>query len=204
MRMRMGASGRLLLACLLAATLGGCLSQNRPIEFYTLSPLPRPVGESGGAPGTIVAVYPAMIPATIDRPQIVTRTAENQVVLAEFSRWGGTLKEEITRVLIENLNILLADRHVDVMGDNLALDPQFFVAVTFNRLEGRLGDKVWLNAAWTVRDQRSKKMLAVKTSTLQENVSGLGYAELVAAQSRALTVLSREIAAELSAVIRTP
>jgi hypothetical protein len=47
-------------------------------------------------------------------------------------------------------------------------------------------------------------MLAAKTSILQEAVAGPGYAELVAAQSRALAALSREIAAELAAVLKTP
>jgi uncharacterized protein len=193
----------LLIACLLAA-LCGCFGHSQPIDFYTLAPLPRPAGGTGAAPGTIIAVYPAAIPASIDRPQIVTRTDENQIVLSEFNRWAGTLKDEISRVLVENLGILLADRRVSVMTDNMALDPTYLVAVTFNRFDGRLGDSVWLNAAWTVRDQKSKKTLAVKTSNLQEKVSGPGYAELVAAQSRALGTLSREIAAELSAVLKTP
>ena len=93
---------------------------------------------------------------------------------------------------------------MSVMTDNLALDPAYLVAVTFNRFDGRLGDSVWVNAAWTIRDQKGKKTLAVKTSILQEKVAGPRYAELVAAQSRALAVLSREMAAELSAVIKTP
>jgi hypothetical protein len=194
----------LLIACLLASVLSGCFGHQQPIEFYTLTPLPRPAGETGGAPGTIVAVYPAAIPGAIDRPQIVTRTAENQMMLSEFNRWGGPLKGDISRVLIENLGILLADRRVSVMGDYLAMDPAYFVAVTFNRFDGRLGDSVWLNAAWTVRDPRRKKTIAVKTSILQEGVAGPGYAELVAAQSRVLGALSREIAAELSALIKAP
>jgi uncharacterized lipoprotein YmbA len=74
------------------------------------------------------------------------------------------------------------------------------VAVNFNRFDGRLGESVWLNAAWTVRDPRQKKTLAVRNSVLQEKVAGPGYAELVAAQSRALGALSREIAAELATV----
>jgi uncharacterized lipoprotein YmbA len=90
------------------------------------------------------------------------------------------------------------------MTDNLPLDPTYLVAVTFNRFDGRLGDSVWLNAAWTIRDQKGKQTLAVKTSILQEKVSGPGYAELVAAQSRGLGALSREIAAELSGVLNTP
>ncbi|HSM88706.1 MAG TPA: PqiC family protein, partial [Desulfobacterales bacterium] len=134
------ASRRLLIACALAALLSGCFGHSQPTEFYTLSPLPRPAGGAGGAPGTIVAVYPAVIPAAIDRPQIVTRTDENQIMLSEFNRWGGSLKEEISRTLVENLGILLADRRVSVMSANLALDPACFVAVTFNRFDGRLGD----------------------------------------------------------------
>jgi uncharacterized lipoprotein YmbA len=198
------ASRRLLIACALATLLSGCFGHSQPIEFYTLSPIPRPVGGAGGAPGTIVAVYPAVIPAAIDRPQIVTRTAENQIMLSEFNRWGGTLKEEISRVLVESLGILLADRRVSIMADNLAVDPAYLVAVTFNRFDGRLGENVWLNAAWTIRDQKHKKTLAVKTSILQEKIAGPGYAELAAAQSRALGALSREIAAELAAQLKTP
>jgi hypothetical protein len=196
------ASRQLLTACLLVAALSGCLGPSPTIEFYTLAPLPRPAGRTGGGPAAMVAVYPAAIPAAIDRPQIVTRMDDNQITIAEFNRWGGTLKDEISRTLVENLGILLADRRVSVMSDNLAPDPAYLVTVTFNRFDGRLGDRVWLNAAWTVRDQKGRKTLAAKQSFFEEKVPGPGYAELVAAQSRALAALSREIAAELSSVIR--
>lgn len=204
--MRKGIHLRKLLlgTCLMALSMAGCLGHGQPIQFYTLAPLPRPAGAAAGVPETIVAVYPAVIPASIDRPQIVNRTDENQIVLSEFDRWGGNLKEEIGRMLVENLNILLAGRRVSVMSDNLAPDPAYLVAVTFNRFDGRLGDSVWLNAAWTVRGQKHKKMLAVKNSVFEEKVLGPGYADLVAAQSRALAALSREIAAELSAMLKTP
>jgi uncharacterized lipoprotein YmbA len=90
------------------------------------------------------------------------------------------------------------------MADSLAPDPAYLVAVSFNRFEGRLGESAWLNAAWTVRDQRHKKTLAVRSSVLQEQVAGPGYAELVAAQSRLLGELSRDIAAELAAELKKP
>lgn len=193
---------QLVTVLILAVALSGCLGPGRSMEFYTLAPLPGPAAAPGGAPGTVVAVYPALIPALIDRPQIVTRTDDNQVVLSEFNRWGGSLKEEISRVLVENLGILLADRRVSVMSDGMAPDAAYLVSVRFNRFDGRLGESVQLNAAWTVRDQRQKKTLAVKNSILEEKVAGPGYAELVAAESRALGALSREIAAELSAALR--
>jgi uncharacterized lipoprotein YmbA len=193
---------QLLIAALLAAALSGCLGPDRPIEFYTLAPLPR--AAAGGVPVAVVAVVPAVIPASIDRPQIVTRTDDNRIELSEFHRWGGTMKEEISRTLIENLAVLLAERHVSVMSDQLAPAPACIVAVSFNRFDGRLGESVGLNAAWTLRAPKHRKTLAVRTSVLQEPVTGPSYADLVAAQSRALAALSREIAAELVAVLKSP
>lgn len=195
---------RLWMAGLFGAVLSGCLGAGRPIEFYALTALAPPAVVANGAPSAVVAVLPAAIPAVLDRPQIVTRTGENRLALAEFNRWGGSLREELSRVLVENLGALLAGRGVKVMSDRLAPEPACVVAVSVNRFDGRLGESVWLNADWTLRDPRQKKTLAVKSSALRETVAGPGYAELVAAQSRALAALSREIAAELAAALKTP
>jgi uncharacterized lipoprotein YmbA len=194
----------LFVACLLAWVLAGCLGPSRPIDFYTLTPLPPASGVQDAAPGTVIAVPPVVIPQYIDRPQIVTRTDDNQIALSEFNRWGGALKDDLSRVLVENLNALLAGRGVSVMSDLLALDPAYLVTVTVNRFDGRLGDTVWLNAAWTIRDQKARKMLAAKTSTIQEKIAVEGYDALVTAESQAVAALSREIAAELAAVLKTP
>jgi hypothetical protein len=190
--------------CLLALILSGCLGDGRSVDFYNLTPLPRPAGGPDSTPGTIIAVPPVGIPQYIDRPQIVTRTHENQIALAEFHRWGGGLKDELTHVLVENLNTLLAERRVNVMVDSLAIDPKYVVTVTVNRFDGQLGDAVWLNAAWTIRDQKAKKMLAAKTSIIQEKATAQDYSALVAAESRAMGALSREIAADLDRVLKTP
>jgi len=189
---------------LLAWALAGCLGASRPVDFYTLTPLPRPTAGPDATPGTIIALYPVVIPEYIDRPQIVTRTDDNQIALSEFNRWGGTLKHELTIVLVENLNVLLAERRANVMLDTLTFDPNYLVTVTVNRFDGQLGNTVWLNAAWSIRDLKAKKMLAVKTSVIQEKAAAQDYAALVAAESRAIAALSREIAAELDRALKTP
>jgi uncharacterized lipoprotein YmbA len=79
----------------------------------------------------------------------------------------------------------------------LAVDPRYYIAVTVNRLDGRLEEAVWLNAGWTLRDQQAKRTLAIRSFVTEERVSGPGYADLVAAQSRLIEALSREIAAEI-------
>ena len=191
-------------ACLLASMLSGCLGTSRPVDYYTLSPLPRLTGGPDATPGTSIAIYPVVIPEYIDRPQIVTRTDDNQIALSEFDRWGGTLRHELAKVIAENLNVLLAERRVNVMLDTLTFDPKYLVTVTVNRLDGQLGDTVWLNAAWGIRDLKAKKMLAVKTSVIQEKAEVQGYAAFVAAESRAVAALSREIAVELDRALKSP
>jgi hypothetical protein len=190
--------------CLLALVLAGCLGSGRPVDFYTLTPLPRPAGRTDATPGTIIALYPVVIPEYLDRPQIVTRTDDHQIALSEFNRWGGTLKQALASVLVENLNVLLAGRRANVMFDTLTFDPSYLVTVTVNRFDGPLGGTVWLNAAWSIWDVKAKKMLAVKTSLIQEKSADPGYAALVAAESRALAALSREIAGEFDRALKSP
>ena len=182
---------------LLCLVLAGCFGTSHTIEYYTLTPLQRPVGLVEGSTGTVVAILPVTIPAAIDHPQIVTRTAENQIALAEYSRWGGSLKEDIGRALVQNINTLMAGRPVSVLPETLAAEPRYYIAVTVNRFDGRIGETAWLNAGWTLRDQRAKQTLAIRSFLAEQQVTGTGYADLVEAQSRLLQALSREIAAEI-------
>ena len=114
--------------CLLCMILAGCFGTSRPIEYFTLTPLPAPGGLADGGTATVVAVLPVAIPASIDRPQIVTRTAENQLSLSEYNRWGGSLKEDIGRTLVQNLNVLLKGRPVSVVPETLAVDPRYLIS----------------------------------------------------------------------------
>jgi uncharacterized protein len=192
----------LVVAALLCLVLAGCLGSSRPIDYYTLTPLPRPAGVWDGGTATIVGVMPVAIPSSIDRPQIVTRTAENQLALSEYNRWAGSLKEDIGRALVQNLNDLLKGRPVSVLPETLAADPRYLISVTVNRLDGRLGETVWLNAAWSLRDLQAKRTLTIRSFVKEEKASGPGYAELVSATSRAIEALSREIAADFERQVK--
>jgi uncharacterized lipoprotein YmbA len=57
-----------------------------------------------------------------------------------------------------------------------------------------LGDAVWLEVRWSILRGPEKKLLKTNRSSIREPVSGADYADLVAAQSRALAKLSQEIA----------
>ncbi len=168
----------------------GRMLRDFPADRVLHADTPAPPGRlAEGGTATVVAVLPIAIPATIDRPQIVTRTAENQLSLSEYNRWGGSLKEDIGRALVQNLNVLMAGRPVSIVPESLAVDPRYYIAVTINRLDGRLGETVWLNAGWTLRDQQAKRTLAIRSFVAEERMAGPGYADLVAAQSRLIEAL---------------
>jgi uncharacterized lipoprotein YmbA len=188
---------------LLGLVLGGCAT-SPPAHYYTLAPLQPPGVQAASVPAFTVAVGPVINPDLLQRPQIATRTSEHQVSFSEFHKWAGTLADETKRVLVVNLNALLSGERAAVTTDDMAIDPDYRVVVNINRFDGRPGGSVWLNAVWTLKEQKGKMAIAVNQSVIEEPVSGQGYPDLVSAQSRAIGQLSREIAAGIASARKAP
>ena len=184
---------------MLGLVLGGCAT-SPPARYYTLAPLQPPAVKAASAPTFTVAVGPVIIPDQLQRPQIATRTSDHQISFSEFDRWAGTLADETKRVLVVNLNALLAGERAAVTTDDMAIDPDYRVVVNINRFDGLPGGSVWLSAVWTLKEQKRKMTIAVHQSVVEEQVSGPGYPDLVSAQSRAVGQLSREIAAGIEKI----
>ena len=188
------------LVCLALATSllvsGGCAS-TKPARFYTLSSVAIPGTENRtepGGEGIAIGIGPIKLPEHLDRPQIVTRTSRNELQLAEFDRWAGSLADDFSRVLAENLSILLSTHRVSMYPWRRSVPIEYQVVVDVNRFDGTLGENAWLSARWSVLDGKSKKVLAMHKSLMNEPSGKPSYKEMVAAQSRALAQLSREIA----------
>ena len=62
-------------------------------------------GRAGARPGVVVAAV--RLPEYLERPQLVTRSGDNRLQLEEFHQWGGNLGKDLTRVMAENLSLLL-------------------------------------------------------------------------------------------------
>jgi len=172
-------------------------------RFYTLSPLSAPGEPSKTVPaeqGIAVAVGPVTVPDYLNRPQILTRSGPSEHKLAEFERWAGSLEEDVSRVLAENLSVLLSKDRVTVLrwgGDATLFPADYRVGVDLVRFEGAIGESVTLAARWSVHREEDKKILSARESNVREPVEGQDYDALVGAMSRALATLSREIAAAI-------
>jgi uncharacterized lipoprotein YmbA len=192
-----------LAVCMVIFILTGCRSATTPIEFYALTPLTGIV-ETDKAAGlgdaVAVGVGPLQMPKIIDRPQIVSRTGLNRITVDEFHRWAGSIYEDFLTVLAMNLSALLQTNMVAAYPWEEYFDPDYRVYLEVNQFDGRLGEYALLNVTWTVTGRQPNDILRVRNSVIKEAVQSADYEEFVAAESRILAALSREMAREIMAI----
>lgn len=181
----------------LAAALAACRGPMPAMQFYTLTPQAAPAAAPAPNPAS-VGVGPLDIPLALDRPQIVTRSAENRLDMAEFHRWGGSLAGDILASLTADLSALLGSDRVVAHPWTRFIEPDYRVPVEIHRFDGKLGGEVTLVATWAVHRKGEAEPRVVRKSFLAEPTAGPDFAALVAAHSRALAGLSREITVEIS------
>jgi len=176
-------------------SVAGCGTTPDPV-FYTLN--------TGGAPpaGTSslsVVVGPVTLPDAVDRPQLVVSANENRVKIEEFHRWAEPLKTEIPRVIAAHLGRLLGTSSTGSSSQLAIAEPDYRVLIDVQRFDSR-SERVAVDALWTVR-ARSGSARTGHTRVV-ETVSGTGYDALVAAHSRALATVSKEIGETIQALQR--
>ena len=176
--------------------LWGCAS-TPPTRFYTLSPLPgsEKPGGSGSERCVSIGIGPVKIPGYLDQTGIVTHLSQNEYRVGEFSRWSEPLEENISRILAANLTSLLCTEIVSTFPWKGSVPMDYRVFVEIVRMDGSLGESAVFDASWTIFDNAEKrKLLLAKQTHYKETPSGKGHEAYVAAQSRNLGALSREIA----------
>jgi uncharacterized lipoprotein YmbA len=142
-----------------------------------------------------ILVGPVRMALYLDRSDIVIRDSQNQIRLAEFSLWAGPLQENFSRVLAENLSVLLGTQSVGIFpGTSRGMLFDFNVTVNLTRLDGIPGEKADLRARWGILDKNRKDMLFENHSVLSQPTKDDSLEALIAAESRLLAELSREIA----------
>lgn len=185
--------------------LGGCLGKGttKPTKFYVLNSLYSSQASTqsiANLQDKVIGVGPVRLPLQLDRPQIVTRTAQNEIQLTDFAQWAEPLKDNFSRVLAENLAILLGTDNVAIFPwmKSERLDYQITVDVT--GFSGSAGGDVSLRARWSIYGDDGKKELLKSASNISETAGSDDIEAMVAAQSRTVEMLSREIAEAVKAL----
>ena len=178
----------LLVAVVLATALSGCGSP--PAErFYTVT------GEVAAPdPGTAsqrLVVSPIVIPALIDRPQLVVRTSGHEVAVLENHRWAEPLSVDLARALARDLRRVRPELDVEAEGAAQAAEPDRILEVTIKELVTGPGANTSLRASWVLRDDA--RPCVYEGSFGATIPTPAGYAAIPAAYAEAVSRLAEAI-----------
>ncbi|HXV78475.1 MAG TPA: PqiC family protein [Candidatus Binatia bacterium] len=181
----------------------GCLSlgpQPDPSRFYVLATLPRTEATAKNTDGLALGIGPVRLPGYLDRQQLVTRVSQNRFAVAESDRWAEPLEENFSRVLAQNLAILLNTDGIVAYPWERNRQPTYQVQVEVLRFEPNAEQRVELWARWRLSDG-AKKTSSMKESYLTRPMKNSSTEAAVAALSEVVGDLSKEIAATIGVSI---
>ena len=193
-----------LLAIILLGTstlMAGCGTS--PVTwYYVLAPISDSqsnVTPEGNKDHPAIGIGPVQFPNYLDRPQIVTRSSRNQIGIADFDQWAEPLKNNFTKVITENLSVLIPGERIVIYPWSRSTPIGYQVLIEVTRFEGELGGDSLLTARWTILGKDKKQILSRRSSNFTATSNGSGFKGTVSAMNRILDELSREIAATLKA-----
>ena len=194
---------RILFVCLLTLLLMACIGGvSTPTKFYSLNKnyklnntnstllLSRPIS---------VGVGPISLPDSLNRPQIVTYSGGNQLVVAEFHHWAGDLKNNVTNVLKGHLMQGLRSNKVFSYPWPRNENPEFIVRIDIMDFSGSLGGKVKFNGTWTLNHNENNSASEVYAFSFTKKLNDNSYTTLVESMSAQIELLSVQIVEYLTA-----
>jgi uncharacterized lipoprotein YmbA len=186
--------------------LSGCAG-SKPANYYVLYSIQNPVPQvraAGTEQDLAIGVGPIKIPDYLDRPQMAARSGGSGLQFAEFDKWAEPLEKNLTRVLADNLSILVPTERVSVFPWARAVPVRYQVTVEIVQLEKMPDEKVILDARWNILENDGGKLLVMKRSKFTLPVESAGFEGVASAESRAVEALSRDIAAALGSLDMQP
>lgn len=181
------------------ALLAGC-SSSQPTQFYTLSAL-----VSDGTLDEIntmrLGVGQISLPAYLDRPQVVTRSGNSRMTVADFHQWAEPLETSFQRVLKENLSNWLGTDEVVTLPSRRGLPLDYQVEIDVTRFDADQTSEVALDARWLIFDGRGDRLQESGRSVVKRQFAVAGdYEAIAGVMSQCLGAMSADIAKALDAL----
>ncbi|MGW8160141.1 MAG: PqiC family protein [Desulfoprunum sp.] len=182
----------------IALLLPGC-TRSRPVAYYQLTAIDaeQTVVESATTADLGIGLGPVRLPEILDRPQIVIRSGANRMEVIDGRRWIEPPADNISRVLRENLAVLLATERIVAYPWNRTAAFDYQISIEILRFEGQGVREAQLEAVWSVRDRQGKSLVPDRRDRFQVPSASPDYEGLVRALSETLSQLCREISREI-------
>ncbi len=159
-------------------------------HFYSLSSLAQSTDNKSALK---IGVGPIEIPRLLNRPQIVARKNETEIIISEVNQWGGSFKEDLLQTLIDNLSTLKKTDNVEQYPWKFSYKPDYQIKINFERFDGELGKNIILKARWRLL-KNNREVIVRRTRITTPILGDKSYKSYVKAQTKALILLSKKIA----------
>ncbi len=136
----------------------------------------------------------------MDRPQIIIATSKNAYQLSELNRWAEALDYNISRVLAQNLTILVPAEVIFSNNSTTAERENFRVYVNILEFHADPQEQAVLTAQWHIT--RGEEMLVNRQVSYRAPASASDYQIIVEALNECLNRLSRDLAVELKSNLK--
>jgi hypothetical protein len=177
-----------------------CVGTTPPSQFYMLEPL-TPNSANASHPGQetrqTLALAPVKISHYLDRAQIVSAAGKNTYKLDELHRWAERLDENMTRVMLQNLNQMVS-ADVVLTTSKRAQQSEFRLAVNVLEFHVDAQQQAKLVAQWQVN--RGDAVVLSQQTTHQVPVASEDIALKVQALNQCFNQLSQDIASAASSL----
>jgi uncharacterized lipoprotein YmbA len=182
-----------------APLLAGCSAlraQPDTTRYFVLSS----VATSRSAPSIsfdhAVGIGPVDVPDHLER-QIVTRLANEEIDISDTERWSETLRDSLSRVIRENLVVLLGTERVRIYPWDPSSPPEVAVGIELLRFERTANGTVELLARCSVARRQDGPPMWIRNIAVTKPLAGPDTRAAVAALNGAVYDLSMQIAADV-------
>ncbi len=162
-------------------------------HFYALHASHEP----GAAPGSYpfsLGVGPVFLPESMNQPGVVSYTPGQEVNVSTYHIWAGYLRENVTRVLADNLSLMLgADAVWPFPWDN-RMRPTRQVRIVIEEMGGERGKNVTLQAKWALVADNGEKVLSTQRTRLVLATANDSHEAYIQAINQLLNQLSTQMA----------
>lgn len=176
--------------------LAACVGTSRPVQFYSFKVLEPGAVEPLSRRQISVLVSEVMLPATLDRPQIVTGSPDSvELTISEMHRWSESLSTLMQRTIAADMGAYLPQAVIRPANYSRENFP-YKIVVEVSRFEGNFNKDALLNADWRILGA-DRRLLKRGQTNLSQPV-GQTYQDLVVAEGELIAELSRQIASALA------
>ena len=134
-------------------------------------------------------------PEYLDRLQIVTRNDKDGIDFSDSERWAEPLQDNLTRILRENLALMLPGADITVSPWENSSSGAVKVKLVVNKLLGKLGDRTQVDIRWTIGNDSDQTK---QGHFIDQQPIDNSYQDLVVGLNNGINNLSQELAGELA------